>query len=80
MSNKGKIKVIPEKFGIIVRRRRHKLKLSQEKFAEKADIHRTYVSGIELGKVDISLTVASKIASALRTPLSSLIKESEKVK
>ncbi len=78
MSSKGKIKVVPEKFGLIVRRRRHNLNLSQEEFAEKAGIHRTYVSDIELGKVDISLTVATKIASALKTPLSSLLKESER--
>lgn len=79
MNPKGKIKIIPEKFGIIVRRRRHNLKLSQEEFAEIAEIHRTYVSDIELGKVDISLTVATKIANALKTPLSSLIRESEKI-
>ena len=42
-----------------------------------ADIHRTYVSSIELGKVDIGITIAYKIATALKTPLSSLLKEVE---
>ena len=79
MNSKSKVKVVPEKFGQIVRQRRHKIGLSQEEFAEKAEIHRTYVSDIELGKVDISLTIATKIASALKTPLSSLIRESEKI-
>ena len=45
--------------------------------SEKAEIHRTYVSSIELGKVDISISVAFKIAIALNTNLSSLIKELE---
>ena len=77
MKPKGQRK-IESGFGIAIRRRRHKLGLSQEEFAEKADIHRTYVSSIELGKVDTSLTVAKKIAGALQISLSSLLKEAEK--
>jgi transcriptional regulator with XRE-family HTH domain len=64
-------------FGIAVRRRRHKLNLSQEDFADSANIHRTYVSSIELGKVDIGIGVAFKIAIALQLPLNRLIKEAE---
>ena len=64
-------------FGTAVRRRRHELGWSQEEFAEKSDIHRTYVSSIELGKVDMGITVAKNIADALKIPLSKLIKEAE---
>ena len=64
-------------FGMAIRRRRHKLELSQEDFADKADIHRTYVSSIELGKVDVGIGVAYKIARALNLPLSKLLKETE---
>ncbi len=64
-------------FGAAVRRRRHKLSLSQEGFAEKADSHRTYVSKIEAGKVDVGLEVASRLARALETSLSRLIPEVE---
>lgn len=39
--------------------------LSQEKFAEKAGLHRTYISLIERGKRNISLDNVDKIASAL---------------
>jgi len=60
-----------------IRRKRNKLNLSQEDFAEVADIHRTYVSSIELGKVDVGMGVAYKIAGALNMPLSKLIKEAE---
>lgn len=45
--------------------------------AERADIHRTYVSDIELGKVDISVTVAHRVTNALKLPLSRVIKEAE---
>ena len=76
MRSRGQNK-IEAGFGMAVRRRRHRLGLSQEAFAEKADIHRTYVSSIELGKVDISLSIAKKVAQALSTSLSKLIKEAE---
>ncbi len=66
-----------QEFGMAVRRRRHKLNLSQEDFADMANIHRTYVSSIELGKVDVGIGVAYKIARALNLPLSKLLKETE---
>ncbi len=66
-----------QEFGMAVRRKRHKLNLSQENFADMADIHRTYVSKIELGKVDVGIGVAYKIARALNLPLSKLLKETE---
>ena len=78
MNDKGKLKRYKEEFGITVRKRRHKLGLSQEDFAEKANIHRTYVSSIELGKVDVGISVAYKLATALNTSLNLLIKEVEK--
>jgi transcriptional regulator with XRE-family HTH domain len=64
-------------FGITIRRKRHKLNLSQEDFADRANIHRTYVSSIELGKVDTGISIAYKIAKALNTSLSKLLKEVE---
>ena len=67
-----------EAFGAAVRRRRHRLNLSQETFAERAGIHRTYVSRIEAGKVDVGLGVAYQLAKALRIRLSRLIEEIER--
>ena len=72
------IKRFKREFGMAIRRRRHKLNLSQEDFADMANIHRTYVSSIELGKVDVGIGVAYKIARALNLPLSKLLKETEK--
>ncbi len=63
---------IEKKFGIVVRRQREKLGLSQEAFAEKAGVHRTYMSSIELGKVQVSIQVAHQLATALGIPLSRL--------
>ena len=78
MIDKSKGYKFREEFGVAVRRHRHKMRLSQEDFADKADIHRTYVSSIELGKVDVGIGIAHKVAAALNLPLSKLVKEAEK--
>jgi transcriptional regulator with XRE-family HTH domain len=64
-------------FGKVIRRRRERLGLSQEALAEKAGIHRTYISSIELGKVRLGLDIAKKVADGLGAPLSELIAEAE---
>lgn len=64
-------------FGRAVRRLRERLGISQEDFAEKAGIHRTYVSSVELGKVSVGIEIASRLALALGRPLSDLVKEAE---
>ena len=67
------------KIGKNVKKYRNKLNLSQEDFADRANIHRTYVSSIELGKVDVGIGVAYKVAGALNVPFSKLAKEAEKI-
>jgi transcriptional regulator with XRE-family HTH domain len=71
---------IAEAFGRVVRRRRERLGLSQEEFADRAGIHRTYVSSIELGKVQVSIAIAQKLADTLDAPLSKIWQEIEKQK
>ena len=66
-------------FGAAVRRRRERQGLSQEDFADKAGIHRTYVSSIELGKVQVSIGIAKKLSVALGLPLSKLWKDVERL-
>lgn len=65
-------------FGRMVRRYREKLGLSQEGFADVAEIHRTYVSSIERGKVQVSIGIAQKLAAALGVPLSRLWRDVER--
>jgi transcriptional regulator with XRE-family HTH domain len=64
-------------FGRAVREERQKLGLSQESFAEKARLHRTYISSIELGKVSVGIEVANELASALDMSLSDLVQLAE---
>lgn len=72
------MKKIEDSFGIAVRRWRKKRGLSQEEFAAHAGIHRTYVSSIELGKVQVSIGIAQKLADTLEVPLSKLWREIER--
>lgn len=48
-----------------LRKYRNELGLSQEEFAERAGLHRTYISAIERGKRSIALDNVQKIADAL---------------
>lgn len=71
-------KTVASMFGQAVRRHREKQGISQEAFAEKAGIHRTYASSIERGKVQVSIAVAQKLAEALEIPQSRLWREIER--
>ena len=53
-------------FASNLRKYRNKLGLSQENFAEKAGLHRTYISAIECGKRSIALDNIQRIADALK--------------
>lgn len=48
-----------------LRKYRNALGLSQEAFANKAGLHRTYISALERGKRSIALDNIEKIANAL---------------
>ena len=50
--------------------------MSQEKLAERAGLHPTYVSMIERGVRNATLDVAARIAKALKVTLPKLIEES----
>lgn len=52
-------------FGRTVRRLRHGLALSQEDLADRADIHRTYIGGIERGERNPTLTMIVRLSEAL---------------
>lgn len=59
-------------FGCLVRRHREKLGISQEELAMRSDLDRTYISGIERGVRNPSLTALVKLANGIDINLSSL--------
>ena len=61
------------RFGLNVRRRREAIGLSQEALAEKAELDRTYISGIERGTRNPTILSAARVAAALKTSLAQLL-------
>ncbi|MCK2241235.1 MULTISPECIES: helix-turn-helix domain-containing protein [unclassified Crossiella] len=60
-------------FGSRVRARREELGLSQEKLADKAGLHWTYVGQVERGQRNVSLHNILKIAAALQMDAGTLM-------
>jgi len=60
-------------FGQKVREERMKRGLSQEEFAEKVGVHRTYIGMIERAEKNITLENIEKIAKALKMKVSDLL-------
>ena len=60
-------------FGAKVQYYRNNLGLSQEKFAEKANVHRTYIGTVERGETNLTLLNIYKLAKALEISPKDLI-------
>ena len=62
-----------ERVGENVRRLREERSLSQEGLAFEAGMHRTYVSGIERGVRNPTVTVLERLAIALKVAMADLV-------
>ena len=71
MSNMSKEALL--KLGKNIRQLRIENNLTQEKLAELADLHRTYIGGVERGERNISLLNLLKLAHILKVDLSNLV-------
>jgi transcriptional regulator with XRE-family HTH domain len=61
------------KLGDAIRHRRKARKLSQEKLAERADVHRNYIGLIERGEQNITIESLVKLAKALKCKVMDLV-------
>ena len=69
--------MIIEVFSKVLREQRVKNNLSQEKLAELCDLDRTYISLLERGLRQPSLTTIFKLSRALNTTATDFIKKIE---
>lgn len=67
--------MIKKKIGDRIRQLRIQTGLSQEKFALKIGMDRTYFASVELGKRNISIVNIEKIAKGLDVSLSELFRD-----
>lgn len=68
---------LSKRFGSAIRRRRLEVGYSQERLAECARLHPTYISMVERATRNPTIDVAERIAKALSMTLWELIQESE---
>jgi len=66
---------VRQRVGNNLRRYRREAGFSQEGLAFECGLHRTYVSGVERGIRNPTVTVLEKIARALGIPASKLLEE-----
>jgi transcriptional regulator with XRE-family HTH domain len=60
---------IRRRVGLAVQRLRNEKGWSQEELADRAQLHRTYISGVERGVRNPTVTVLEKIAKALHATI-----------
>lgn len=58
-----------------IRTHRKNLKWSQEKLAEKSDLHHNYIGDIERGEENVSVDALRRIAVALGVQLTDLVRD-----
>lgn len=63
---------IRRRVGLAVQRHRKAKGWSQEELADRAELHRTYVSGVERGVRNPTVTVLEKLAQALEVTIGEL--------
>jgi transcriptional regulator with XRE-family HTH domain len=66
---------IRQRLAANLRRLRQSKGWSQEEFAHQAGLHRTYVSDLERGARNPTITVVDKLAVALGVPVGALLNE-----
>jgi len=66
------------RLGLNMRRLRQSKGWSQEEFAHQAGLHRTYISDLERGARNPTITVVDKLAVALDVPLGTLLDEQKR--
>ena len=71
---------VRKRVGLNLKEIRQELGLSQEAFAFKAGLHRTYISGIERGVRNPTVLVLEEIALALGVPSAKLLEEAPRRK
>jgi transcriptional regulator with XRE-family HTH domain len=69
-----------ERVGLNVQRLRRSAGLSQEECAHRAKVHQTYLSGVERGIRNPTVTVLGKLAKALGVEVEDLVRLPTKAK
>jgi transcriptional regulator with XRE-family HTH domain len=65
-------------FGETVAERRIYIAMTQQQLANQSGVHRTYISDIERGSRNVTVTTANRLATALETTAARLFTQADK--
>lgn len=68
---------LAERIGAAMRGRRRLLKVSQEAFADKIGMHRTYYSALERGEINLTLKTIRRVSAGLGIKIWELLKDAD---
>ena len=71
------IETFRKSLGKVIQQRRKQLGLTQQQLAERAELHRTYISDVERGERNLSLESVYQLSKGLSTLISTLFAEAE---
>ena len=69
---------LSQRIGVVFRKRRHALSLTQTDLAGIADSDRSFISNVENGKKNISIDTFARFCKALETKPSDILLEAER--
>ena len=75
--NKERRAAVQRAFGDRVRMLRRRLGVSQDEFALRSGLHRTYIGAVERGECNISLVNVVRIAETLEVPPAALLERDD---
>jgi len=68
---------LPSRLGRAIKQLRLERAITQQELANRAKLHRTYISDVERGTRNLTITCLDQIAAALESPLSEIFKRVE---
>jgi transcriptional regulator with XRE-family HTH domain len=71
------VQSIASELGQVIRKYRRTAGFSQEELAERSDLHSTYVSLIERGQYNVTVSALCRLGESLGVPAWQLLREAE---
>ena len=68
-------KPLQKRIGDAVRKRREALGISQEGFADKIEMHRTYYGAVERGEKNLQLSTLERVCEGLDVPMWEIVRD-----
>jgi transcriptional regulator with XRE-family HTH domain len=72
-----KARSLQKRIGAAVRKRREALGVSQEAFADRIRMHRTYYGALERGEKNLQLSTLERVCAGLSVSMSEVIQDAE---